>query len=69
LQIVYTVELTLFCRLLVLGAVLLQLFIVIRVAERPAEPITALHRTRLGNVSDMLLPCSSHNAEFIAIDK
>jgi hypothetical protein len=47
----------------------LQLFIVIRVAERPAEPITALHGTRLGNVSDMLLPCSSHNAEFIAIDK
>jgi hypothetical protein len=66
---VYTVELTLFCRLLVLGAVRLPLFIVTRVAERPAEPVTALHGTRLGNVSNMLLPCSSHHAECSAIDK
>jgi hypothetical protein len=64
---VSTIELTLFCPLLVLGAVLLQLFIVTRAAERPTEPVTALQGTRLGNVSNMLLPCSSHHAEFIAI--
>jgi hypothetical protein len=46
-QTVYTVELTLFRRLLALGAVLLRLFFVTRAAVRPAEPVTAPDGTRL----------------------
>ena len=46
-QTVYTVERTLFRRLLVLGAVLLRLFFVTRAAVRPAAPVTAPDGTRL----------------------
>jgi hypothetical protein len=46
-QTVYTVERTLFRRLLVLGAVLLRLFFVTRAAVPPAEPVTAPDGTRL----------------------
>jgi hypothetical protein len=47
LQTVYTVELTLFRRLLTLGAALLRLFFVTRAAVRPAEPVTAPDGRRL----------------------
>jgi len=40
-QTAYTVELTLFRRLLALGAALLKLFFLTRTAKRPAAPITA----------------------------
>jgi hypothetical protein len=43
----YTVELTLFRRLLALGAMLLRLFFVTRAAIRPAEPVTGPDGTRL----------------------
>jgi hypothetical protein len=43
----YTVELTLFRRLLALGAALLRLFFVTRAAVRPAEPVSAPDGTRL----------------------
>lgn len=43
----YTVELTLFRRLLALGAALLRLFFVTRAAVSPAEPVTAPDGTRL----------------------
>jgi hypothetical protein len=43
----YTAELTLFRRLLALGAVLLRLFLVTRAAVRPAEPVTAPDGTHL----------------------
>lgn len=46
-QTAYTVELTLFRRLLALGAALLRLFFVTRAAVRPAEPVTAPDGTRL----------------------
>jgi hypothetical protein len=46
-QTAYTVELTLFRRLLALGAALLRLFFVTRAAGRPAEPVTAPDGTRL----------------------
>jgi hypothetical protein len=46
-QTAYTVELTLFRRLLALGAVLLRLFFVTRAAVRPVEPVTASDGTRL----------------------
>jgi hypothetical protein len=46
-QTAYTVELTLFRRLLALGAALLRLFLVTRAAVRPAEPVTAPDGTRL----------------------
>ena len=46
-QTAYTVELTLFRRLLALGAVLLRLFLVTRAAGRPPEPVTAPDGTRL----------------------
>ena len=46
-QTAYTVELTLFRRLLALGATLLRLFFVTRAAGRPAEPVTAHDGTRL----------------------
>jgi hypothetical protein len=46
-QTAYTVELTLFRRLLALGAALLRLFFVTRAAVRPVEPITAPDGTRL----------------------
>jgi hypothetical protein len=46
-QTAYTVELTLFRRLLALGAILLRLFFVTRAAVRPAEPVTGLNGTRL----------------------
>jgi hypothetical protein len=46
-QTAYTVELTLFRRLLVLGAALLRLFFVTRAAVRPSEPILAADGTRL----------------------
>ncbi len=46
-QTAYTVELTLFRRLLALGATLLHLFFVTRAAERPAEPVHAPDDTRL----------------------
>ena len=39
-QTAYTVELTLFRRLLALGAALLRLFFVTRAAVRPAGPVT-----------------------------
>jgi hypothetical protein len=42
-----TVELTLFRRLLALGAALLRVFLVTRAAVRPAEPVTAPDGTRL----------------------
>jgi hypothetical protein len=43
----YTVELTLFRRLLALGAALLRLFFGTRAAVRPAEPVTTPDGTRL----------------------
>ena len=43
----YEVELTLFRRLLALGAALLQLFFLTRAAARPAEPVAAPDGTRL----------------------
>jgi hypothetical protein len=46
-QTAYTVELTLFRRLLALGAALLRLFFVTRAAVRPAEPVTTPDGTRL----------------------
>ena len=46
-QTAYTVELTLFRRLLALGAVLLRLFLVTRAAVRPPEPVTTPEGTRL----------------------
>jgi len=46
-QTAYTVELTLFRRLLALGAALLRLFFVTRAAVRPAELVTAPDGTRL----------------------
>ena len=46
-QTAYTVELTLFRRLLALGAALLRLFCVTRAAVRPSEPILAADGTRL----------------------
>ena len=46
-QTAYTVELTLFRRLLALGAALLRLFLVMRAAVRPTEPVTAPDGTRL----------------------
>ena len=46
-QTAYTVELTLFRRLLALGEALLRLFFVTRAAVRPAEPVTAPDGTRL----------------------
>jgi hypothetical protein len=46
-QTAYTVELTLFRRLLALGKALLRLFFVTRAAMRPAEPVTAPDGTRL----------------------
>jgi hypothetical protein len=46
-QTTYTVELTLFRRLLALGAALLRLFFVMRAAVRPTEPVTAPDGTRL----------------------
>jgi hypothetical protein len=46
-QTAYTVELTLFRRLLALGAMLLRLFFVTRAAGRPAEPVTSPDGTRL----------------------
>jgi hypothetical protein len=47
LQTAYIVELTLFRRLLALGAALLRLFLVTRAAGRLAEPVTAPDGTRL----------------------
>jgi hypothetical protein len=46
-QTAYPVELTLFRRLLVLGAALLRLFFVTRAAVHPAEPVTAPDGMRL----------------------
>src|SRR5512146_2611183 len=46
-QTAYTVELTLFRRLLALGAALLRLFFVTRAAGHPSEPVTAPDGTRL----------------------
>jgi hypothetical protein len=46
-QTAYTVELTLFRRLLALGAVLLRLFLVTRAAGRPPAPVTTPDGTRL----------------------
>jgi hypothetical protein len=46
-QTTYTVEWTLFQRLLALGAALLRLFFVTRAAVRPTEPVTAPDGTRL----------------------
>jgi hypothetical protein len=46
-QTAYTVELTLFRRLLALGAALLRRFFVTRAAVRPAEPVPAPDGTRL----------------------
>jgi hypothetical protein len=46
-QTAYTVELTLFRRLLALGAALLRLFFVTHAAVRPAEPVTTPDGTRL----------------------
>ena len=43
----YEVELTLFRRLLALGAALLHLFFLTRAAARPAEPVSAPDGTRL----------------------
>jgi hypothetical protein len=43
----YEVELTLFRRLLALGAALLQLFFLTRAAARPSEPVSAPDGTRL----------------------
>jgi hypothetical protein len=46
-QTAYTIELTVFRRLLALGAALLRLFFVTRAAVRPAEPVTAPDGTHL----------------------
>src|SRR5437868_10509840 len=46
-QNAYTVELTLFRRLLALGAALLRLFFLTCAAERPAAPLVAPHDTAL----------------------
>ena len=46
-QTAYTVELTLFRRLLALGAALLRLFFVTRAAVRPSEPVVAPDGTPL----------------------
>jgi hypothetical protein len=46
-QTAYTVELTVFRRLLALGAALLRRFFVTRAAVRPAAPVTAPDGTRL----------------------
>ena len=46
-QTAYTVELTLFRRLLALGAALLRLFFVTRAAVRPSEPVVAPDGTHL----------------------
>jgi hypothetical protein len=46
-QTAYTVELTLFRRLLALGTALLRLFLVTRAAMRPAQPVTAPDGTPL----------------------
>jgi hypothetical protein len=46
-QTAYTVEVTLFRRLLALGAALLRLFFVTRATVRPAEPVPAPDGTRL----------------------
>src|SRR5262245_44705888 len=46
-QTAYTVELTLFRRLLALGAALLRLFFITRAAGCSAEPVIALDGTRL----------------------
>jgi hypothetical protein len=46
-QVAYTVELTLFRRLLALGAALWRLFFVTRAAGHPAEPVTAPNGTHL----------------------
>ena len=46
-QTAYSMELTLFRRLLALGASLLQLFFLTRAAARPTEPVTAPDGTRL----------------------
>jgi hypothetical protein len=46
-QTAYTVELTLFRRLLALGAALLRLFFVTRAAGRPAGPVLAPDGTPL----------------------
>src|SRR5918998_2596976 len=46
-QTAYTVELTLFRRLLALGAALLQLFFVTRASTRPTEPVQAPDGTLL----------------------
>jgi hypothetical protein len=46
-QTAYTVELTLFRRLLALGAALLRLFFVTRATVRPAEPVTAPDGARM----------------------
>jgi hypothetical protein len=46
-QTAYTVELTLFRRLLALGAALLRLFFITRAAVRPAAPVTAPDGTHL----------------------
>jgi hypothetical protein len=46
-QTAYTVELSLFRRVLALGAALLRLFVVTRAAVRPAEPVATPDGTRL----------------------
>jgi hypothetical protein len=46
-QTAYTVELSLFRRVLALGAALLRLFFVTRAAVRPAEPVATPDGTRL----------------------
>jgi hypothetical protein len=46
-QTAYTVELTVFRRLLALGTALWRLFVVTRAAVRPAEPVTAPDGTHL----------------------
>ena len=46
-QTAYTVELTVFRRLLALGATLLRLFFVTRAAGRPTEPVIAPDGTHL----------------------
>jgi hypothetical protein len=46
-QTAYTVELTLFLRLLALGAALLRLFFLMLAGVRPAKPVTAFNGTLL----------------------
>ena len=58
-QTAYSVELTLFRRLLALGAALLRLFFVTRAAVRPAEPVTAPDGTRLTYHDQRPTPYSS----------